>query len=67
MTSEADPHLFANEIKGELYFGAEKDSYAPLEMIKKLENVMLKLTLDIKLKCSQTLDRTVFPNRGLLQ
>ena len=39
MTDAPDsPHLLANRVKGELYFGcAETDKYAPKEMIDKLE------------------------------
>lgn len=38
-TDDADsPHLLADKVKGELYFGcAETDKYAPKEMIDKLE------------------------------
>ena len=49
MTDAPDsPHLLANRVKGELYFGcAETDKYAPKEMIDKLE-AHLKATPDLR-------------------
>lgn len=69
ITSEEDsPHLFANDIKGEVYFGcAEKDSYAPIEMIKKLEDFMSKTKVRHEIEVFPgTGHGFAFPNRGLL-
>ena len=69
ITSEEDsPHLFANDIKGEVYFGcAEKDSYAPIEMIKKLEAFMSETKVRHEIEVFPgTGHGFAFPNRGLL-
>jgi carboxymethylenebutenolidase len=66
--SSDSPHLVANEIKGELYFGcAETDSYAPLEMIEKLEEYLSKTSLTYKIEIfPNTGHGFAFPNRGPL-
>ena len=41
--NKESPHLFANQITGEIYFAcAENDSYAPNEMITNLNNYLKK-------------------------
>ena len=45
------PHLFAKKITGEIYFAcAENDSYAPTEMINKLNDYLKKININIKLR-----------------
>ena len=47
---DESPHLFANKITGEIYFAcAENDSYAPKEMITKLDNHLKKLRINYKI------------------
>ena len=44
------PHLFANKIKGEIYFAcAENDSYAPPEMIQNLNNYLEHLDINYQI------------------
>ena len=45
------PHLFANKITGEIYFAcAENDSYAPTEMINKLNDYLKKINIKYKIE-----------------
>ena len=66
--SDDSPHLFANEIKGELYFGcAETDSYAPLEMIDNLDSYLSKSKAKYEIEIFPgTGHGFAFPNRGSL-
>jgi len=52
MTDKPDsPHLFAKDIKGEMYFGcAEIDKYAPQEMIGALEKYLAKLAINYRIE-----------------
>ena len=62
------PHLFSENVKGELYFGcAETDSYAPLEMIDALEKHLSATSVDYKIEVfPETHHGFAFPNRGQL-
>ena len=45
------PHLFANKIKGEIYFAcAENDSYAPTQMITNLNNYLKNLEINFTIE-----------------
>ncbi len=63
------PHLFGNEINGELYFGcAESDSYAPLDMIQNLDKHLSKSKLKSRYQIEifpDTGHGFAFPNRNL--
>ena len=59
------PHLFANKITGEIYFAcAENDSYAPTEMINKLNDYLKKINIKYKIEIYPgTGHGFVFPQR----
>ena len=59
------PHLFANKITGEIYFAcAENDSYAPTEMINKLNDYLKKINIKYKIETYPgTGHGFVFPQR----
>ena len=59
------PHLFANKITGEIYFAcAENDSYAPTEMINKLNDYLKKININYKIETYPgTGHGFVFPQR----
>ena len=62
---DESPHLFANKITGEIYFAcAENDSYAPTEMINKLNYYLKKINIKYKIETYPgTGHGFVFPQR----
>ena len=63
---EDSPHLDAESITGEMYFGcAETDEYAPKEMVDGLENYLSGTTLNSRIEWYPGTEHGfVFPNRG---
>ena len=63
---EDSPHLDADKIMGEMYFGcAETDEYAPKEMIDNLENYLADTRINSRIEWYPGTEHGfVFPNRG---
>jgi len=67
ITDGADsPHLFARDIRGEMYFGcAEHDGYAPPEQINALEKHLAGLNINYRVEWYPGADHGfAFPQRA---